>query len=174
MSLCRIARKPHLQHISPQFTTTGTSRSFYQSSRRMVKPAQLSISAGEDNGAVLDQTTKLVDSGKWTLCNDGKGLERPFKFKTFKATWDFMNHVAGECKKQKHHPELSNVYNKTHIRWTTHSPEGLSSKDTHMAAFCDQTAQEFHELDIIDPSEGKLGADGKIEAGDCCTPNKKL
>ena len=85
---------------------------------------------------------------------------------------DFMNTVAEECKKQKHHPEWSNVYNKTHIRWTTHSPEGLSSKDTHMAQFCDDVAKSFNELEVGE-EEGNIGSDGKIEAGDCCTPKKE-
>ena len=57
-----------------------------------------------------------------------------------------MNHVAAECKTQKHHPEWSNVYNKTHIRWTTHNPEGLSNKDAHMARFCDEAGEKFGEL----------------------------
>jgi 4a-hydroxytetrahydrobiopterin dehydratase len=78
-----------------------------------------------------------------------------------------MNQVAAECKKTKHHPEWSNVYNKTHIRWTTHNPEGLSSKDTHMAKFCDGAAREFNELEVQE-GEGTVGADGKIEAGSCC------
>lgn len=53
----------------------------------MLKPEDISPSAGEDAQDLLRQTTELVDSGKWQLCNGGKGLERPFKFKTFKATW---------------------------------------------------------------------------------------
>ena len=57
-----------------------------------------------------------------------------------------MNTVAKECKEQKHHPEWSNVYNKTHILWTTHRPKGLSSKDVHMARFCDDAAVEHGEV----------------------------
>lgn len=63
---------------------------------------------------------------------------------------DFMNVVAGECKKQKHHPEWTNVFNKTHIRWTTHNPEGLSAKDTRMAKFCDEAGKEFGEAEPED------------------------
>lgn len=58
-----------------------------------------------------------------------------------------MNAVAAECKKQKHHPEWTNVFNKTHIRWTTHNPEGLSGKDTNMARFCDEAGREFGEAE---------------------------
>lgn len=79
-----------------------------------------------------------------------------------------MNTVAAECKKTKHHPEWSNVYNQTQIRWTTHNPEGLSSKDTHMAKFCDEAAKDFKELEI-EACDVTIGPDGKIEAGDCCS-----
>lgn len=61
-----------------------------------------------------------------------------------------MNVVAAECKKQKHHPEWTNVFNKTHIRWTTHNPEGLSTKDTVMANFCDDAGKEFGEAEPED------------------------
>lgn len=57
-----------------------------------------------------------------------------------------MNRIADECKAQKHHPEWSNVYNRTTIKWTTHKPEGLSSKDVHMAKFCDDAAREMGEI----------------------------
>jgi len=56
-----------------------------------------------------------------------------------------MSEVANECKKQKHHPEWANVFNRTEIRWTTHKPHGLSLKDTHMARFCDEAAERHGE-----------------------------
>lgn len=71
-----------------------------------------------------------------------------------------MDHVAAECKKQKHHPEWTNIFNKTHIRWTTHNPEGLSAKDTHMARFCDEAGERFGELPS-EPTE-RSTTDGKI------------
>lgn len=124
----------------------------------MVQLSQITPSSGEDPEVLVKDTTALVDNGKWRLCNAGKGLERSFKFKTFKTTWAFMNTVAEECKKAKHHPEWSNVYNRTEIRWTTHNPEGLSSKDISMARFCDEAAQEAGEL--VEESQ-------KAEAKDC-------
>ena len=78
-----------------------------------------------------------------------------------------MNEVAAECKKAKHHPEWTNIYSKTHIRWTTHNPEGLSGKDTQMARFCDQAAEKAGELPP-DPREETKVANGRMEAGDCC------
>lgn len=82
-----------------------------------------------------------------------------------------MSAVAAECKKQKHHPEWTNIYNKTHIRWTTHSPEGLSSRDTGMATFCDERGVEFGEVAV--EKEDERVEHGKMEAGDCCGSEKK-
>jgi 4a-hydroxytetrahydrobiopterin dehydratase len=93
-----------------------------------------------------------------------------------------MNAVAEECKVKKHHPEWSNVYNTTFIRWTTHSPPGLSTKDIEMAQFCDGQALVFGELVPESQEEGVLeGQDvGKeladrvaVEGGDCCVPKPR-
>jgi 4a-hydroxytetrahydrobiopterin dehydratase len=72
-----------------------------------------------------------------------------------------MNAVAAECKKQKHHPEWTNVFNKTHIRWTTHNPEGLSRKDTEMARFCDEAGKQFGEAEPEDEVASCYGPGGK-------------
>jgi len=53
----------------------------------MVQASEISASQSESIDTLVSQTTALVDSGRWKLCNDGKGLERQFKFKTFRATW---------------------------------------------------------------------------------------
>jgi len=53
-------------------------------------PPQISCSAGEDFAQVTRETTPLITSetgGRWQLTDDGKGLERGFRFKTFRATW---------------------------------------------------------------------------------------
>lgn len=107
-----------------------------------------------------------------------------------------MNIVAAECAVKKHHPEWSNVslshdfsekfllmaenyqvYNTTFIRWTTHSPPGLSEKDILMARFCDEKAEECGEVEVGDGKEGSVGkqlADRvATEGADCCVPKKK-
>lgn len=78
-----------------------------------------------------------------------------------------MNHVAAESKKQKHHPEWTNIYNQTRIRWTTHNPEGLSAKDTLMARFCDDAARQFGE--IQDRTTQKSTEGWESNARDCCS-----
>jgi hypothetical protein len=56
-----------------------------------------------------------------------------------------MESIAAECKKQRHHPEWANVYNRVHVRWTTHSPPGLGTKDLMLAHICDDRARHFDE-----------------------------
>ncbi|RMY67153.1 hypothetical protein D0863_07969 [Hortaea werneckii] len=129
---------------------------------RMLTRADLSIAdSTPDQESLVQEASQLVDNGgRWRLCREGKGIERGFKFRTFKTTWDFMNAIATECKRTRHHPEWSNVYNRTQILWTTHSPAGLSGKDTQMARFCDGVAEEMGE--VVEAEDGEKGA------GDCC------
>lgn len=110
------------------------------------------ISEGHDAVSVRSDAAELVSPRTkglkhWRLTLDNKGLERVFHFKTFKATWKFMDEVAAKCGQERHHPTWTNAYNKTHIIWTTHKPEGLSTKDICMARFCDHVAVEEGEMD---------------------------
>ncbi|KAK1831324.1 transcriptional coactivator/pterin dehydratase [Podospora conica] len=113
---------------------------------------------------------------RWTLTADGEGVERTFRFKTFAKTWDFMTAVSLQCKLKNHHPEWSNVFNTTFIRWTTHSPKGLSSKDLDLAATCDALARDFGEI-VDESTKGQGSVDQKLcslaneavtGSGDCC------
>ncbi|ORY63196.1 pterin 4 alpha carbinolamine dehydratase-domain-containing protein [Pseudomassariella vexata] len=145
---------------------------------------QPKFSAESDESALTLKLQGLLASaqGRWTLTNSGEGLERSFKFKTFAKTWDFMTAVSLQCKLSNHHPEWSNVYNTTFIRWTTHNPKGLSTKDVELAAICDSLARDFGEV-VEEVKEGadsgscEMGrrlADAATRAGgDCCTPKKK-
>jgi len=149
-----------------------------------------------DQGSKDIQPLLRSNGGKWDLIQSGKGLERRFRFKTFKKTWEFMNIIAAECAVKKHHPEWSNVYNTTFIRWTTHSPPGLSEKDVLMARYCDEQAEVCGEqqVEAVEPVEavkaaevvggpGVLVAGGDLgkdlvdivasAAGDCCVPKSQ-
>ncbi|KAI1107480.1 transcriptional coactivator/pterin dehydratase [Jackrogersella minutella] len=140
------------------------------------------FSAGVDEPVLSRALEPLLASagrgGRWVLIPGGEGLERSFKFKTFTKTWDFMTAVSLQCKLKNHHPEWSNVYNTTYVRWTTHNPKGLSAKDVELAAICDGLAADFGEL-IEEASGGdscglRQVADRAVgNAGDCCTPNNR-
>ncbi|KAI0103136.1 pterin 4 alpha carbinolamine dehydratase-domain-containing protein [Nemania sp. FL0031] len=142
---------------------------------------KVKFSAGTDESALTAALQELLDSagrgGRWALISTGKGLERSFKFKNFTKTWDFMTAVALQCKLKNHHPEWSNVYNTTYIRWTTHSPAGLSAKDVELAGLCDALARDVGEVvdagDAAQSSGLKQVADRVVvDAGDCCVPKK--
>ncbi|KAG9546224.1 hypothetical protein KCU71_g16157, partial [Aureobasidium melanogenum] len=133
------------------------SRSFIRamSTSQQQSSVRFECSAGENEEQLGRNAIALTTTGggRWKVTDDKRGLERTFRFKTFKATWDFMNTVAAECKVQKHHPEWTNVFNKTHVRWTTHKPMGLSSKDVLMAKFCDEAGSRHGELPEVDDDE---------------------
>ncbi|QPG94772.1 hypothetical protein C2857_006938 [Epichloe festucae Fl1] len=107
---------------------------------------------GTDKASATTALTPLLTAsgGRWTLTSEGGALERSFKFKTFAKTW---------------------VYNTTFIRWTTHSPEGLSEKDVSLATLCDSVAKDFGELDPEPTScEVRTLADEAVSTSrDCCT-----
>jgi 4a-hydroxytetrahydrobiopterin dehydratase len=67
----------------------------------------------------------------WTE-RDG-GIEKDFAFVDFSEAWGFMARVAMLAEKIDHHPNWSNVYNKVHIRLTTHDAGGLTQKDYALA-----------------------------------------
>jgi 4a-hydroxytetrahydrobiopterin dehydratase len=86
-----------------------------------------------------------------------------------------MTAVSLQCKIKNHHPEWSNVFNTTFIRWTTHNPKGLSAKDVDLAATCDSLAKSFGEMEA--PAEESCEMKGLADrvassAGDCCTPKR--
>ncbi|KAI8965772.1 transcriptional coactivator/pterin dehydratase [Daldinia sp. FL1419] len=157
-------------------------RAFTASSLAMTSHSSSQItprfSADVDEPALTRALETLLASagqgGRWVLIASGEGLERSFKFKTFAKTWDFMTAVSLQCKLKNHHPEWSNVYNTTYIRWTTHNPKGLSAKDVELAAICDGLASDFGEIiEEADTCELKRVADRAVtNAGDCCTPKK--
>lgn len=66
------------------------------------------------------------------------------------------------------------VYNTTFIRWTTHSPKGLSEKDLDLAAICDSMAKDFGEQAPEPVSCEIRDVADKVttSAGDCCTPKQ--
>ncbi|KAF4773554.1 pterin 4 alpha carbinolamine dehydratase [Colletotrichum scovillei] len=142
------------------------------------------FSKGSDESSLSSTLETLLGQGRgWALVNDGEAVERSFKFKNFAKTWDFMTAVSLQCKIHNHHPEWSNVYNTTFIRWTTHVPKGLSDKDLKLALICDALAKDFGEVEVP-ASEATTGAEAVScgirgladkaagTAGDCCTPKK--
>ncbi|KAK8033365.1 pterin 4 alpha carbinolamine dehydratase [Apiospora marii] len=154
----------------------------------MSTTTQAKFATGSDEAALKSKLQSLLvtaaTGGRWNLIGSGEGLERSFKFKTFAKTWDFMTAVSLQCKLKNHHPEWSNVYNVTFIRWTTHSPKGLSTKDVELAAICDGLARDFGE--VVEEQQQEDGSSDQscamrnladtVASGagaECCTPKPK-
>lgn len=183
----------------PHFNaTTFFARSVSRTTVAMAP--QPKFAEGSDEAALTRDLDRLVSGGgRWALTDDGQGVQRSFKFKTFAKNWDFMAAVSLRCKFNNHHPEWSNVsqaplflllskpnltfptrlkvYNTTFIRWTTHSPPGLSAKDTSLALLCDTLAEVFGEIQEQSPAEVTCQLKGLADktasmAGDCCVPKK--
>ena len=85
-------------------------------------------------------TQAINTLGDWQISDDGIGLEKTFQFTNFNAAFGFMSRVAIAADKADHHPEWSNVYNKVHLRWTTHSEGGISNLDVKLAGLCNAFA----------------------------------
>jgi 4a-hydroxytetrahydrobiopterin dehydratase len=61
------------------------------------------------------------------------GIEKDYQFKDFVEAWGFMSRAAILAEQAGHHPEWSNVYNKVHVRLSTHDAGGLTDKDFKLA-----------------------------------------
>lgn len=75
---------------------------------------------------------KLQNLAGWEFKNDG--IEKQFSFKDFKEAMAFMVKVGDVAEEKNHHPEFFNVYNKVHLRLSTHDAGGLTQKDFDLAA----------------------------------------
>lgn len=79
----------------------------------------------------IDAKPKLVFLQGWKFHNNG--IEKDFQFRDFVDAFSFMARVAMESERIHHHPEWRNVWNKVHIRLTTHEAGGLTDKDFELA-----------------------------------------
>ena len=88
----------------------------------------------------IDAAIKQLDG--WTVCIDAgqPALEKTYVFSGFNAAFGFMSRVALAAERANHHPEWQNVYNKVHIRWTTHASCGVTSLDLKLAQKSDVIA----------------------------------
>ncbi|MBA5778638.1 4a-hydroxytetrahydrobiopterin dehydratase [Stappia sp. F7233] len=82
----------------------------------------------------------LGELAGWSMAEDGRAIERAFRFANFVEAFAFMTKVAMRAEKMNHHPEWSNVYGRVTIRLTTHDAGGLTERDAKLARAIDQLA----------------------------------
>jgi 4a-hydroxytetrahydrobiopterin dehydratase len=75
---------------------------------------------------------------EWQIAEDGKKISRRFKFKTYKAAWDFVNKVSENAETENHHPVVKFGWGFAVISSTTHVIGGLSENDFILAAKIDR------------------------------------
>lgn len=73
----------------------------------------------------------------WSMSDDGKFIQRQFKFKNFYHTIAFVNAVAWIANREDHHPDLEVGYNRCLVQFSTHAIGGLSRNDFICAAKID-------------------------------------
>jgi 4a-hydroxytetrahydrobiopterin dehydratase len=86
---------------------------------------------------MTDIDTSALEASGWSRSDDGKALEKTFKFGNFVEAFGFMTKAAIHAEKLNHHPEWFNVYNKVEVRLTTHDTGGLSPLDVKLASQMD-------------------------------------
>ena len=86
----------------------------------------------------MAQITSELQASGWTVSEDGKAIEKTFKFKNFRDAMAWMTRIAFEAEAADHHPEWFNVYNRVEVRLTTHDTGGLSDKDIALAEKMDR------------------------------------
>ena len=74
----------------------------------------------------------------WTLAS-GK-LHREYKFRDFIHAFGFMATAAVAIEARNHHPEWSNVWNSVTVDLATHDAQGITEKDTDLAALLESIA----------------------------------
>ncbi len=82
---------------------------------------------------------KKVDG--WSIVknsNDIYYLEKNFKFKDFKTSQEFVNHVGNISEQEGHHPDIYFGWGYAKINITTHAIEGLCENDFILAAKIDK------------------------------------
>lgn len=70
----------------------------------------------------------------WSLNDAVNEISRTFRFKNYYETMAFVNALAWVAHREDHHPDIEVGYNRTHVRFSTHSVKGLSHNDFICAA----------------------------------------
>ena len=81
------------------------------------------------------------DAPDWALLEDGKRIERTFKFKNFEAALDFVDRVGALAEDEGHHPDITFGWGYAKVSLFTHKIKGLHENDFIMAAKINRLAE---------------------------------
>jgi 4a-hydroxytetrahydrobiopterin dehydratase len=78
----------------------------------------------------------MSTTGSWAE-RDG-ALERELVFDGFREAIAFVNRLGDLAETENHHPDISIVYKRVTVRWTTHSAGGITDRDRELAVRTDE------------------------------------
>jgi 4a-hydroxytetrahydrobiopterin dehydratase len=70
----------------------------------------------------------------WELADEGRAIERSFRFKNFKEAMDFVLRIGALAEREGHHPDISFGWGWAKVSWQTKKIKGLHENDFIMAA----------------------------------------
>ena len=92
-----------------------------------------------NEGEISRRIAKLEN---WRLNEEGH-LRRSYTFPDFRSALAFANLVGEAAESAQHHPDILVGWGKVGITLWTHSVDGLSEKDFHLAAEIESLAREL-------------------------------
>jgi 4a-hydroxytetrahydrobiopterin dehydratase len=69
---------------------------------------------------------------------NGKAIQRVFRFPDFKAAMQFVNKVADAAEQANHHPDIDIRYNTVTMALVSHDSGGVTQRDVRMAGVIDK------------------------------------
>ena len=82
--------------------------------------------------------SRLAGMPGWSFKNDA--LTRQFTFSSFPDAVLFTTRLAFDAEAHDHHPDLTIIYKKVTVVWSTHSEHGVTEKDVAGARQSDAIA----------------------------------
>jgi 4a-hydroxytetrahydrobiopterin dehydratase len=83
----------------------------------------------------------LQQAPEWTLQDDGRQLQRTFRFANFRASLDFVRDAGELAEAERHHPDIAFGWGYATISLRTKKIKGLHQNDFIMAAKIDRLAR---------------------------------
>lgn len=90
-----------------------------------------------------DARARVRELDGWSLAETGDGIDKRYQFQDFSQAFAFMTRAALVAEKLDHHPDWRNVYNRVHVRLSTHDAGGLTDRDFAFAAALDRIIAEI-------------------------------
>ena len=71
---------------------------------------------------------------------NGKAIQRVFRFPDFKAAMVFVNKIADAAEQANHHPDIDIRYNTVTMALVSHDSGGVTQRDVRMAGVINNIA----------------------------------